>query len=95
MLRDIVGPVNLQARATDRGRRAALHESSIYAQVCMWAAVHAVSSMCTGAYTAELALAVCSAVINRTDSLEQDVAMKSVATWATASVHPLSRHASF
>ncbi|CAE7256581.1 unnamed protein product [Symbiodinium microadriaticum] len=57
MLRDIVGPVNLQ--------------------VCMWAAVHAVSSMCTGAYTAELALAVCSAVINRTDSLEQDVAMKS------------------
>ncbi|CAE7410675.1 unnamed protein product [Symbiodinium necroappetens] len=57
MLRDIVGPVNLQ--------------------VCMWASVHAVSSMCTGAYTAELALAVCSAVINRTDYLEQDVAMKS------------------
>ena len=46
----------------------------------MWKSVRAMS-MCTGAYTAEMAMAVATSVVNNSGRLREHVHVTSVATW--------------
>ena len=63
----------------------------IWAQESMWRSTRRTSSMCTGVYTAEMALSAVANIINKSEVLDFRVDIRCVACWDWTSVQTIVR----